>query len=472
MRSGNVSSRSSVLSAAFAIAVLLLSFLCASALAQTVTTLQNFNGGNGANPFLGALTQGRDGKLYGTTYNGGANGIGTIFRFNQATNYISVMHSFAGADGSSPAGGVTLATDGNFYGTTNYGGSAGFGVLFRITPSGVYTVLHSFLGESDGEYPDSAPIEASDGNLYGVTTGGFNGDGSAVDPTVYKYTRTGVYSIVYTFAATDGANVAMMMQGSDGMLYATANTGGSDACGSIVKLTLAGVLKGVHSFNCQHDSGGAYPFAALVEASNGNYYGTTPDGGVNDFGVLFELSPTFAETVGYTFTSAGARTPQAGLVQGTDGNLYGVTQSSGNLEGGILYNWNPSTLAYSQLYQFIGTSYLSAPLMQHTSGFFYAPSWQSGTYNDGYLFSVDMGLGPFVAFVYPGGGVGVSAQILGQGLTGATAVTFNGVAATSFTVVTDTYMTALVPSGATTGPVVVTTPGGTLTSNVNFRVSP
>jgi hypothetical protein len=99
-------------------------------------------------------------------------------------------------------------------------------------------------------------------------------------------------------------------------------------------------------------------------------------------------------------------------------------------------------------------------------------SWQAGTHNEGFLYSVNMSLGPFVAFVYPGGKIGNTAEILGQGLTGTTSVTFNDLAATSFSVVSDTYITAVVPTGATTGAVVVTTPGGTLTSNVSFRVSP
>jgi uncharacterized repeat protein (TIGR03803 family) len=460
-----------LLAAAFVALVFALTLLLsASALAQTVTTLQNFNGTNGANPFMGALTQGRDGKLYGTTYYGGANSLGTVFRFNQATNFISVIHSFAGTDGSSPVG-LMLATDGNYYGTTNYGGSADIGVLFKITSGGTYTLLHSFLGGSDGEFPEDAPIQASDGNLYGITVGGFSNGGELIASTVYKYTRAGAYSIVSTLPTSVGLYAQGVMQGSDGNLYVTANGGGANGCGSIVKLTLAGVLKQVHSFNCTNN-GGEYPVAPLVQASNGNYYGTTPDGGSFDFGVLFELGASFGETVSHTFTSSGARTPWGGLVQGTDGNLYGVSQSSGSLDGGILYTWNPSTLIYAELYQFTGDGNILAPLMQHTSGLFYGTSQEQGTHGDGFLFSVDMSLEPFVAFVYPVGKAGSTAEILGQGLTGTTSVTFNGIAATSFTVVSDTYMTAVVPSGATTGAVVVTSPGGPLTSNVSFRVSP
>jgi uncharacterized repeat protein (TIGR03803 family) len=466
MRPCTSSPRPSALLTAFVIFVFALTLLLsASAFGQTVTTLQNFNGTNGENPFLGALVQGRDGKLYGTTYGGGANSLGTVYRFNQATNFIDVIHSFAGSDGSSPAGGLILGVDGNFYGTTNYGGSAGYGVLFKITSAGTYTVLHSFLGGSDGEYPGMAPIYASDGNLYGATDAG-----QGVQATIYKWTRAGVYSVIYTFDYnTTGDNIEGLMQGSDGLLYATADTGAVNGCGSIVKLTLAGVLKGTHSFNC--DNGGGYPLAALVQASNGNRYGTTTTGGTGGYGVLFSMGASFGESVLYDF-SAAARDPQAGLMLGTDGNLYGVSEYSGAGPSEI-YSWNPTTSAYSTIYEFAsGIGYLSAPLMQHTSGLFYGPSWVDGAHNDGFLYSLNMGLGPFVAFVYPRGTVGSTVQILGQGLTGTTSVTFNGLAATSFTVVSDNYLTAVVPTGATNGAVVVTTPGGPLTSNASFTVSP
>jgi uncharacterized repeat protein (TIGR03803 family) len=468
MQPANSSSRRDTYAVAFSASVLLLSLLLSvSGLGQTVTTLQNFNGSNGASPFLGALTQGRDGKLYGTTYSGGVNGIGTVYRFNQSTNFIQVLHSFATTDGSSPAAGLTLATDGNYYGTTNYGGSAGSGVLFKITSGGAFTVLHSFLGGSDGGFPDAAPIEASDGNLYGVSIGG-----SGTSSTLYKFTRAGIYSVVYTFDSATGTNVTGLVQGSDGNLYATADTGGANGCGSIVKLTLSGVLKQIHSFSCQKNGGGSYPVAALIQGTDGNYYGTTTGGGTGTFGVLFRLGSSFGETVLHDFSSTGARDPQAGLMQATDGNLYGVSINSGNLNGSILYSFNPSTSAYSEVYLFSGVEFFSAPLMQHTSGLFYGPSWTGGTHSDGFLYSVDMGLGPFVTFVHAQGKVGSTAEILGQGFTGATSVTFNGVPAASFAVASDTYITGVVPSGATTGSVVVTTPGGTLTSNVNFRVSP
>jgi uncharacterized repeat protein (TIGR03803 family) len=161
----------------------------------------------------------------------------------------------------------------------------------------------------------------------------------------------------------------------------------------------------------------------------------------------------------------------AGLVEGTDGNLYGTTEEGGSDNIGTLFQITKNG-DHKVLYSFasgIGSTLQSAP-MQHTNGRFYGLSAVGGADDNGSVYTLDMGLGPFVAFVRPSGRVGQSAEILGEGLTGTTAVTFNGLPASSFKVINDTYMTAVVPSGATTGQVVVTTPGGTLTSNVNFRI--
>jgi uncharacterized repeat protein (TIGR03803 family) len=424
--------------------------------AQTVSTVFNFSLTTGAGPSFETLTQGRDGKLYGTTSSWGENGRGTVFRFSPATGTVSVLHSFGGTDGDEPGSGLTLATDGNFYGTTVYGGSD-YGVLYRISSAGTYTVLHEFLGGGDGSSPYWPPIEASDGNLYGVA-----GGGDEFAPIVYKLTRSGVYSIVYSsdFSA-GGWEISGLMQGSDSLLYTTSQTGGADGCGAIAKFTLTGVLRATHAFNCSNQ--GAFGEAPLIQAADGNYYGTTTGGGVSDEAVLFQLTSSFGENVLYNFGSTGATNPYARLVQGTDGNLYGTTYS------GELYSWN-FTSGYSGFYTFAFGSDVSSGLMQDTSGLFYGPSFQGGTHNAGYIYSLNMGLAPFVTFVRSQGAVGSSAQVLGQGLTGTTGVTFNGVAATSFTVVNDTYMTAVVPSGAATGKVVVTTPSGALTSNVNFRI--
>ncbi len=148
---------------------------------------------------------------------------------------------------------------------------------------------------------------------------------------------------------------------------------------------------------------------------------------------------------------------------GTNGDLYG--EDDGGDSGYQIYKINPQG-QFATVYNFQAGQGDSDAMLQATNGNFY------GTYGDpGAIFSLDTGLGPFVAFVIPTGKVGKNAQILGQGFTGTTSVTFNGVPATSFKVVSDTYLTAVVPVGATTGSVVVTTPSGALTSNVSFRIT-
>jgi uncharacterized repeat protein (TIGR03803 family) len=440
--------------------------LVSAANAQKVTTLYSFSGeGGSGNPELMVPAQGRDGRLYGTTY-GPSGGSGTIFKITVSGTATS-LYSF-GSDGVNPAAGLTLASDGNFYGTTSAGGGSNNGVLFKVTPSGAYTVLHEFSGGSDGARPFAPPIEASDGNLYGTTLSPI-GSGAS---TVYRYSRQSGFSSLYTFDQAHGQYVASaLIQGSDGNLYGTAEKGGTNSNGTIFKLSTAGVILWSYSF--PGGSGGSSPVAGLIQASDGNFYGTTFAGGnALGIGTIYRLDQDGNVVVVYTFQSnTDGSNPEAGLVQGTDGNLYGTTLGGGAHKLGTLFKVSLSG-THTKLYDFGGSGQqpLAAPL-QHTNGEFYGTTFLGGTAGVGTVYSLDMGLGPFISFVRATGKVGQTAQILSQGLTGSTIVTFNGVKATTFKVVSDTYMTAVVPMGATTGPVVVTTPSGTLTSNVNFRIS-
>lgn len=414
------------------------------------------------------FVQGRDGRLYGTTYHGGANHLGAIVKINLSDNNSVVLHSFAGTDGSNPGGGLTLATNGDYYGTTVTGGASNLGVLYSVTTAGTLTVLHSFAGGGDGENPYGPPIQASDGNFYGATAGVPDSSSPA---TIYKLTSAGVYSVIFTFSEyTTGVGVFGLVQGSNGLLYASANVGGAYNYGTIVKVTTAGVLKDTHTFNSAWDGGHGpfYPVAPPMLASNNTLYGTTQSGGVYGQGTVYDINSIFGLDDFYNFedTAGDGHNPNAGLVQGSDGNLYGVSYTFPQI-----YTWNLADSTYSALYS-LGSGEFLATLMQDTNGIFYGVSELDGTkLNDGYVYSFNNGLGPFVAFVKSQGQIGATAQILGQKLTGSTAVTFNGIA-TTFTVVSDTYMTAVVPAGATTGSVVVTTPTGTLTSNKSFTVTP
>ena len=169
---------------------------------QTVTTIHSFKGTDGANPGNVTLTQGRDGKLYGTTRLGGSNDLGVVFKIT-TTGAEQVLYNFDGAHGAHPAGGLTLGRDGSFYGTTEFGGATNSGVMFKITSNGILTVLHDFTGGSDGLTPFSAPIPAFDDNFYGTTSG----ENTSALSTVYKLTPSGAFTTLHTFATIEGWHI-------------------------------------------------------------------------------------------------------------------------------------------------------------------------------------------------------------------------------------------------------------------------
>jgi uncharacterized repeat protein (TIGR03803 family) len=448
----------------FASSAMFLSLLGASVAQMKV--LYNFNGTLGSNPTEIALIQGRDGQIYGTASLGGTYGLGSVFKIT-TTGQFTALHSFNGTDGQYPEAGLTLGADGNFYGTTEEGGTGSWGVLFKMNPTGAVTILHNFNQDGvDGFDPLSPPILASDGNFYGATTyGGINNAGA-----VYKLTPAGVYTIIYNYDSSVGYGAqSSPAQGRDGNLYVAALTGGSSNCGSEIKISTGGVLVNSYSFDC--GANGGNPEGSLVQASNGNFYGVAFNGGAYSEGVLFKLDTSLDYTVLYSFgtTTTNGTEPNGGLIQATDGNFYGVAYRGGSFNDGAIYNYSLAG-GSNTLFSWNREIEAEGAFLQHTNGTLYGVTYLGGTNNLGTVYSFSHGLRPFVTFVQPTGRAGQTAQILGQGLTGTTSVTFNGVAATKFSVVNDTYMTAIVPSGATTGPVVVTTPGGALTSNVSFRI--
>jgi uncharacterized repeat protein (TIGR03803 family) len=445
------------LAKSFRIAALILATLApagaaTTASAQTFSVLYNFGSGwaDPRNPYMGPITQGRDGNLYGTTFLGGANNGGTVFKITPAGRF-AVVYSLTAADGYAPFGGVTLGTDGSFYGSAPVGGSSGFGTLFKVTPGGTLTVLYNFSDGNDGANPEAPPVQGLGGNWYGTTSAEW--EGSRGYGTVYKLTPAGQLTSLHQFDSTDGAfPEAPLVQATDGSFYGTTDGGGA----SVFKITPCG------RFTALAGTGGLAPQAPLVQGNDGSFYGTGRSG------VVFKVTPAGKVTVIYNFTPGTE--PVAGLVQATDGNFYGATWSGGAMGYGMIYRISPDG-SFSVLYNFDGTtgSNPGATLVQHTNGLLYGDTNSGGIYGGGTFYSLNIGLGPFVAFVRASGKVGATVQILGQGFTGTTAVSFNGTPA-SFTVRRDTFLVATVPQGATTGYVMVTTPSGTLQSNVQFRV--
>ncbi len=516
-----------------------------SAQAQTFTALNSFNMTDGFGP-VAPLVQGTDGNLYGTTFGGGANDstscpsaqCGTVFQIT-TTGTLNSIYSFCSkdscTDGSEPYAPLIQGTDGNFYGTTLQGGNGSYcfftgncGTVFKITTDGTLTTLYNFCSKTacaDGGIPEAGLILGTDGNFYGTTYSG--GAGSACPysisgcGTAFKITPSGTLTTLYNFCSqtncADGDSpVAPLIQGSDGNFYGTELSGGADlslcggyGCGTVFKLTSKGVLTTLYSFCSQTDcADGAGPYAGLIQATDGNFYGTTIEGGSATYGSLcsefgfqgcgtvFQITPSGTLTTLYSFCvqdhCADGAGPGAALIQATDGNLYGTTESGGAYGGidpcnslgcGTIFEITTAG-AQTRLYSFAGIDgqVPEAPLIQVTDGNFYGTTYEGGAYADctsspmtcGAVFSLSNFLNPFVKTEPTSGPVRSAVSILGTNLAGATSVTFNGTAAT-FKVVSPSLITTTVPSASvTSGFVKVVTPpssSGTLTSNVPFTIT-
>jgi uncharacterized repeat protein (TIGR03803 family) len=274
------------------------------------SVLYSFSGGmDGGGP--NGLVQGSDGNFYGTaSFGGSTNGVcapdgcGVVFRLTPA-GAESALYAFAGtADGAVPAS-LIQGSDGSFYGTTVYGGQSSNGTVFKVTAAGAETVLHSFAGGSDGALPQTPLVQGSDGNFYGTTPFG----GASSNGVVFKITPAGAQTVLYAFAGgtTDGAGPdTAMIQGGDGNFYGTTNSGGdascAGGCGTVFKITPAGAESVLYLFTASAVEGAEEPGpSSLLQGSDGNFYGTTSDGGVFGFGTVFKLTPAGAETLLYSF---------------------------------------------------------------------------------------------------------------------------------------------------------------------------
>ena len=372
-------------------ALLLCVVMPRAGLAQTLTTLANFTGTNGANPYFAPLVQGRDGNLYGTTSAGGAHRHGTVFKVTP-TGTLTTLYSFCAqsrcADGSAPFAGLLLGSDGNFYGTTESGGANGEGSVFKITPRGRLTTLHSF-NIQDGSNPYAALIQATDGNFYGTTQSG----GTYLLGTVFKITPHGVLTTLHSFNSADGSSPeAALLQAADGNFYSTTYNGGSaESYGTVFKITPAGALTTLHIFD---ESEGKGLVAGLVGTSDGNFYGTAGQGGANGYGTVFTITPEGALTTLHSFNATDGATPTA-LVLATDGNFYGTTISGGANIDGTIFEITPQG-AFTTLHAFDGSDGADpfAGLVQAASGAFYGTTMFGGSRNYGTVFLLDVGLGP------------------------------------------------------------------------------
>jgi uncharacterized repeat protein (TIGR03803 family) len=326
--------------------------------AGALSIVYNFMGtSDGGEPQAG-LVQGVDGNFYGTTLLGGSAGSGTVFKVTPGGT-LTTLHNFAGnPDGARPVGGLTQGLDGNFYGTTLQGGSNSNGMVYRVTPAGTLTILHSFTNNPDGAQPSSSIVQAVDGNFYGTTNAGTtNGNG-----TIFKFTQAGAFSTVYTFPSYSGpqSSVAGLVQGADGNLYGTTSGGGS-GFGTVFKFTFDGTLTTIYNFH-GNSSDGSAPVPGMIVGSDGNFYGTTST-------TLFQLTPGGTERTLFNYTSNSNSTTvgmtTAGLIQATDGNFYGTCVNGGDSELGCVFRLQVPgvTAAFLAGEAFLGNGiyYLSFP---------------------------------------------------------------------------------------------------------------
>lgn len=315
------------------------------------------------------LVQGANGNFYGIVQNGGPNQEGTIYEVTP-TGTFTTLYTFCSLtdcdDGKDPVG-LVQGTDGNFYGMTYEGGVTGdLGTFFKMTPAGALLTLYSFCSQSgctDGSYP-AGIIQGTDSNFYGVTaSGGANSEG-----TVFKITTVGALTTLYSFCAQGGSSCtdgeepsAALVQGTNGYFYGTTAYGGANGYGSVFELTPTETLTTLYSFCSQGGSNctdGKVP-DGLVLGTDGNLYGLTGAGGANGYGTVFKLTLTGMLTTLYSFCSEGGshctdgKSPE-GLMQGTDGNFYGVTVGGGvnwAYYGGTAFQITP-TGTFTTIYNF------------------------------------------------------------------------------------------------------------------------
>jgi uncharacterized repeat protein (TIGR03803 family) len=480
---GNLSSRT-----LFAIGLFCVATVIASS-AQTFSVLFTFDKINGDGP-LAALIQGTNGDFYGATP-AGANGGGALFEL-KPSGQMAGGYSFCALanceDGNQTYAPLLQTTSGDFVGLTTEGGSSCgtddlCGTFFKINSEGKLTTLYNFCSLpncADGYYPASAPLEVSR-NFYGaIAFGGAKGSG-----LIYEITGDGTFSSRYAFCSrtncSDGSNPIGLVHGANGNFYGATELGGGNGYGTIFEITPASQLTTLYNFT---GIGGDAYASSFLQANNGRFYGTALNL-VNYEGEIFEVSNTGDFSILYNFCPLNCQpklSDPGAMIQASDGNFYGIAGAGGaNLNGGI-FRMTPAGKV---------TTYLSFPacgyqsdcpsgfepggLMQGTDGNFYgvmgAGGWEPcfNLVGCGTVYKVTTGIAPFVA-PYPNyGKVGSLMRVIGNGLTGTTNVTFNGTQA-AFNVVSDTYITATVPTGASSGLIEVTTPTGTLKSNVAFRV--
>jgi uncharacterized repeat protein (TIGR03803 family) len=446
----------------------------------------------------GQLVQGLDGNLYAAGFGGIVNstcstGCGVVVKMTPQ-GIITPIYEFCSqancTDGIYPSG-LILGNDGNFYGVTIAGGlpsninsncPQGCGTVFKLTPQGTLTTLYS-LDPSAGYYAVQV-IQGVNGNFY---VHSFTDPFDDAEDNVFSMTQTGS---VTSLAGLDWAYMSLAFQGTDGTVYGATTPTCDQYCqamgGTLFAMTPEGAITNFFNFcpaetNCTN---GASP-SSMLRGADGNFYGTTYLGGILSTenysgcnygcGTAYKVTPAGDLTTLYDFCAEAKCLDGAypiSLLQANNGNFYGITyDNGGTYQSGTIFEIT-SQGAITTIYNFCSLHDCTdgiAPegMVQGTDGTFYGTTSEGGAHGDGVVFNLSVGLEPFIRTLPTYGKAGTQIQIYGNHLIGTTAVSFKGTPAT-FTVESDTDISAMVPEGATSGTVKVTTPSGTLSSSVEF----
>jgi uncharacterized repeat protein (TIGR03803 family) len=352
----------------------------------TLSTLYSFTGGlDGGSP--NGLMQETNGNFYGTTQDGGSNNMGTVFRMTPAGTVTTLdwFNNLAG-QGYMPAAALVQGPDGELYGTTQRGGLKGWGTAFKTTTNGALTPLIDFNVTVNGSGPAAAMIPGADGALYGTTLyGGSNNDGTA-----FRLTTNGKITSLAVFDFSDGAQPTRLLQTANGNFYGTTFIGGINGNGTVFEITSNGALISLASFN--YTNGGSLPYDGLAQTPDGNFLGTTYEGGTDGYGTVFQVSPAGVVTTVYSFTggSDGGH-PAAGLIEGSDGNFYGTTAYGGAYDVGTVFRLAPDGALVS-LAQFDGYDGANpqASLTLGADGNLYGTTENGGADGAGVIFRVNI----------------------------------------------------------------------------------
>jgi uncharacterized repeat protein (TIGR03803 family) len=372
-----------------ACAVMLSAAMLGSAQAQKFKVLYRFTGGaDGLEPYDSLLLQG--GELYGTAL-GGTVGDGIIFEINTESGQETILHTFQGgpSDGAVSYAGLAADAAGNLYGITAGGGAHNDGVIFELSSSGAFTLLHSFSGGPDGSFPWAGLVLDSAGNLYGTTTAGGTGYGTA-----FELGSGGAFSTLCEFTRATGHRTEASLLLEGGFLYGTALYGGSSNKGTVFQVDPAsGDATALYSFTGGSD--GAKPTASLLGDGMGNLYGTASAGGMGSRkgdGVVFMLNiASGQETVLHAFGGPDGTEPFGGLLPDPAGNLYGTTFRGGEHHHGVIFEIDAAG-NFSVLHSFAGGvndgAAPEAGLIMGPTGKLYGTTFAGGRGDAGTVFEI------------------------------------------------------------------------------------